>query len=248
MTDRVVLITGGGSGIGLAIARRLVQEDAAVILNGRDEGKLQQAVEAISKEGGICVEAPGDITDEAKVQEVVEIAVGAFGRLDSLVNNAGAAVRNLPADKTSAADWDAMQDVNLRAAWMTSRLAVEEMRRCGEGVILNIASNLGVVGLPGMAGYMAAKGGLMSLTRSMAIDYGSEGIRVNCLCPGLVRTAMTETLPDFAEKQDFYTSRAPLGRIGTPEDVAGLAAFLLGPESSWVTGQSIVVDGGYTIQ
>lgn len=247
-TDRVVIVTGGGSGIGKAIARRLAQEDAAVVINGRNEEKLRRAVEEITAEGGICVEAPGDLTREEDVENVVMTAVGAYGRLDTLVNCAGAALRDLPADQSSTAQWDEMLGINLRAVWMTSRYAIEEMRRCGEGHILNIASNLGVVALRGMAGYIAAKGGVMALTRSMALDYGKDGIRVNSICPGLVATDLTTTLDNYDEKVKFYEQSAALGRIGQPEDVAGAAAFLLGPEARWITGQCLIVDGGYTIQ
>jgi len=247
LTDRVVLVTGAGSGIGRAIAGRLAREGAAVVLAGRDEKKLLAVVDELSKSGGIAVEAAGDAGVEEAAMRMCATAVGAFGRLDSLIHCAGDVLRGPKLDATTREQWDATFDAHVRALHWLVRGAVPEMRRCGEGCIVNIASNLAFLAIPGLAAYSAAKGAVTSLTRALAVDLGPEGIRVNAIAPGLVETPATARLGNFAEKRANYAARAPLRRIGTPDDVAGVAAFLLGRDAAFIAGQTVIVDGGYCI-
>jgi len=247
LTDRVVLVTGAGSGIGRAIAHRLAREGAAIVVAGRDEKKLLAVVNDLSSSGGIAVEAAGDVGVEADATKMCETAVGAFGRLDTLVHCAGEVVRGPKLDATTREQWDATFDVHVRGLHWLARAGVPEMRRCGEGCILNVASNLAFLAIPGLAAYSAAKGAVTSLTRALAVDLGPEGIRVNALAPGLVDTPATAQLENFAEKKAAYSARAPLRRIGAPDDVAGAAAFLLSKDAAWITGQTLVIDGGYAI-
>jgi NAD(P)-dependent dehydrogenase (short-subunit alcohol dehydrogenase family) len=247
LTDRVVLVTGAGSGIGKAIAERLARDGAAVVVAGRDEKKLLAVVNGISASGGIAVEAAGDVRNEKDATRMCETAVGAFGRLDTLVHCAGDVVRGPKVDATSREQWDQMFDVHVRALYWLARAGVPEMRRCGEGCVLNVASNLAFLAIPGLAAYSAAKGAVASLTRAMAVDLGPEGIRVNAVAPGLVETPATTTLGNFAEKKGNYAARAPLRRIGVPDDVAGAASFLISKDAAWITGQTLIVDGGYCI-
>lgn len=247
LTDRVVLVTGAGSGIGRAIATRLAREGAAVVVAGRDEKKLLAVVNELSAGGGIAVEAAGDVRSERDATKMCETAVGAFGRLDTLVHCAGDVVRGPKLDATTREQWDATFDAHVRALHWLARAGVPEMRRCGEGCVLNVASNLAFLAIPGLAAYSAAKGAVTSLTRALAVDLGPEGIRVNALAPGLVATPATERLGNFAEKTAAYSARAPLRRIGAPDDIAGAAAFLLSKDAAWITGQTLIVDGGYSI-
>ncbi len=247
LTDRVVLVTGAGSGIGRAIARRLAREGAAVVLAGRDEKKLLAVVNELSSSGGIAVEAVGDVRLERDATKMCETAVGAFGRLDTLVHCAGEVVRGPTLDATTREQWDATFDAHVRALHWLARAGVLEMRRCGEGCLLNVASNLAFLAIPGLAAYSAAKRAVTSLTRALAVDLGPEGIRVNALAPGLVETPATAGLENFAEKRASYSARAPLRRIGAPDDVAGAAAFLLSKDAAWITGQTLIIDGGYSI-
>ena len=247
-SQRVVIVTGGGTGLGRAIADRLGREGAAVVVAGRRTEPLKEAALAVDAGGGRGLAVACDITRPADAENLIADTVRHFGSLDSLVNNAGAALRGTPLDQLGEDQWDAMLDVNLKSVWRLSRLAIAEMRRAGEGHLHNIASNLGQVGLAGMSGYMAAKAAVISLTRAMALDFGPEGFRANAICPGLVRTPLTEPESGFAQRRDFYQAHCALGRIGEPRDIAGAAAFLLGPEASWITGQALTIDGGYTIQ
>jgi NAD(P)-dependent dehydrogenase (short-subunit alcohol dehydrogenase family) len=247
LTDRVVLVTGAGSGIGKAVAQRLTRDGAAVVVAGRDEKKLLAVVDELSAAGGIAAEASGDVRLEADAARMCVTAVSAFGRLDSIVHCAGDVLRGPKLEATTKEQWDETFDAHVRALHWLVKAGVPEMRRCGEGWLVNVASNLAFLAIPGLTAYSAAKGAVASLTRALAVELGPEKIRVNAVAPGLVETPATAKLENFAEKRTNYSARAPLRRIGRPEDVAGAVAFLLSKDSEWIAGQTLIVDGGYSI-
>ncbi len=243
--DRVALVTGGGTGIGRAIAERLAAEGASVVVAGRRAEPLSETLATIKAAGGIAIAAAGDVTHADSVNTMVKMATGHFGALHVLVNNAGAIRRDLPIDEMSEEDWDFLMDVNLKAAWLCARAALPHLRE-SQGAIVNVASSLALVSVPGTAAYQAAKAGLLGLSRAMAIDCAPD-VRVNAVNPGLVHTPLSYTdRPDFADQIDDLAAFHPLGRIGEPSDIAAAVAFLASDDAAWMTGQSITVDGGYT--
>jgi NAD(P)-dependent dehydrogenase (short-subunit alcohol dehydrogenase family) len=247
LAGQTALITGGGTGMGRAIALAFSREGAGVIVAGRRAEKLHEVVSEIEKQGGQALAVSCDVTQSKDAERAVQESVARFGRLDVLVNNAGAlhisTVESIPEE-----DWDRIMLVNLKGPFLMSRAALPALRKAGGGSIINIGSILGLVGMKGRAAYATSKGGVTTLTKSMALDYAHEKIRVNCICPALVETELIRDLfGSGSEGEAVRRSRIaqiPLGRIGRPEDVADLAVFLASKESSWVTGVAIPLDGG----
>ena len=249
LAHRVALITGAGTGIGRACAELFVQEGAAVVLAGRRPEPLQEVARQLTGSGGRALPHPCDITRPAEVQTLVDASVSCFGKLNILVNNAAYWTAGT-VEETSETDWDRMMSTNLKGVFLLSRQVLPELRRAGGGAIVNIASVLGLVGMKRRVAYATSKGGLVQLTRAMALDHAAENIRVNVICPALVDTPMgrdsLERFGDPAAELARRTSQIPLGRMGTPEDVARLALFLASEEASWITGAALPLDGGYT--
>lgn len=249
LVGKVALITGAGTGIGRACAELFAWEGARVALAGRRREPLESAARAINDAGGEALAVPCDVTQAAQVEQALAATVTRFGRLNVLVNNAGALLVATAAE-TAEEEWDRLMDVNLKGPFLVSREAVRQMRRNGGGAIVNIGSVLGLVGMPKRAAYAASKGGLVLLTKAMALDHAAEGIRVNCICPAIVDTELVQglfaTQPDPEAARRARAQAIPLGRFGQPVDVAQLAAFLASEESSWITGAAIPVDGGLT--
>ncbi len=249
LASKVALISGAGTGIGRAIALRFAEEGAGVALMGRRKELLEKVSAEISAAGGSALVTAGDAALAADAQRAVRETVARFGQLDVLVNNAGA-VHAGTVEKTSEEDFSRLMDANVKTTFLLSRAALPEFRRCRGGVIVNIGSFVGLVGLPNRAVYSAAKGAVTQLTRSMALDHASENIRVNCICPNATETEMFASAlaqyPDPAAELRRRTGTIPLGRIGQPQDVAHLAVYLASEESSWMTGAVIPLDGGVT--
>jgi NAD(P)-dependent dehydrogenase (short-subunit alcohol dehydrogenase family) len=245
--DRVALVTGGGTGIGRAIAVRLASEGARVVVTGRRTGPLEETVEAIRENGSGAAEiTAGDVSSPEDAERMVAGTVSRFGSLSVLVNNAGVIRRDRPAGKTTPEEWTEQLDINLTGAFLVSRAALPHLRATG-GAIVNVASVLGSVAVPGTAAYQASKAGLLGLTRSMAIDAAPE-VRVNAVSPGLVHTPLSyQDRPDFDEHLAEFAEAHPLKRVGRPGDIAAAVAFLASREASWITGTNLTVDGGYTV-
>lgn len=253
LADRVALVTGAGTGIGRAIAELFAREGARVALAGRRRQPLEEAAAAIQQAGGQAMAQPCDVSNEADVKAVVTGTVAAFGGLHIVVNNAAYWMAGT-ADETSTADWEQMMDTNLKGVFFVSKHALPEMRRAamrpvgGGGAIVNIGSVLGLVGMKRRVAYATSKGGLVAMTQAMALDHAAEKIRVNCICPSLVETPMGQSSLAYTGDAEAELARRiagiPLGRAGTPEDVARLALFLASEDSSWMTGAAIPLDGG----
>ncbi|MGC8874120.1 MAG: SDR family NAD(P)-dependent oxidoreductase [Chloroflexia bacterium] len=249
LASKVALITGGTSGIGRATAILFAQEGARVTIVGRNETRGRQVVAEIHEKGGEALFVPGDVRSAEDCRHAVEETVRAFGRLDILFNNAGVFVPNTVVD-CSEEEWDLQVDINLKGAFLMSKYALPVMIAQGGGVIIHNASGWGLVGGERAAAYCAAKGGLVLLTKAMAIDHGPQGIRVNCVCPGDTDTPMlVEDARMRGMSWDAYLAAAanrPLGRIGRPEEVAYAVLFLASDEASYITGAVLAVDGGGT--
>ena len=249
LNQQVALITGGTSGIGEATALLFAREGARLAISGRNEKRGHAVSEAILKSGGQAIFLRTDVRRAAECERAVRGTVGAFGRLDILFNNAGVFY---PHDtlQCSEEEWDEQIDINLKGTFLMSKSALPAMIAQGRGVIINNSSGWGIVGGDRAVAYCASKGGVVLLTKAMAIDHGRQGIRVNCICPGDVDTPM---LPVDAKMrglkwEDYLAgcAKRPLGRIGTAQEIAKAVLFLASEDSSFMTGAALVVDGGGT--
>jgi len=239
---KVAIVTGGGSGIGKAIAAAFIGEGARVVICGRDRGKLDLAAAELGKE---CVPIPADLGNPKDIERVAGAAAALFQRIDILVNNAGVLIAG-NAESLTEQQWQQTFDTNVRAVWLLSRAVLPHMRAAGGGSIINIGSVLSLLGARNRVAYAASKGAVLAMTRAMAVDHAAEQIRVNCICPGIVETEMVAAfnLDETARKQRL--AMHPMGRFGQPDDVAGLAVFLASDSASWITGAAYPVDGGYS--
>jgi len=244
LRGKVALITGGGSGIGKAMAATFVREGAQVAIAGRDKAKLETAAREI---GSCCMAVAADVSRVEDVQKLVAAAVGRFKRIDVLVNNAAVLMPGT-AESLSEEDFDLSFDINVRGLWLLTRAVLPQMRAGGGGSIINIGSVLSTLGARNRVAYAASKGAVLAMTRAMALDHAAENIRVNCICPGIVETELVAkfNMDEAAKRQRI--AMHPAGRFGQPEDIAGLAVFLASDESRWITGSAQMVDGGYSAQ
>lgn len=238
----VAVITGGTRGIGLAVARRMVGDGYDVLLTFKGDVEMAEAARAEMAGGGReAAVIAADISTADGAGSAIEAAMQTFGQIDVLVNNAGV-TRDTLLMRMSDDDWDAVLTTNLKGAFLTSKAAIRPMLRQRSGRIVNISSVVGQVGNAGQANYAAAKAGLIGFTKSLAKEVGSRGITVNAIAPGFIDTRMTAGLPD--EMKAMLLERTPLNRFGTPDDVAGAVAFLVGPDAGFITGHTLTVDGG----
>lgn len=246
-TDTVAIVTGAGQGIGAAVARRLAADGMSVAVVERVAAAAEGTVEAIREKGGTALGIACDVTRTAEVDAMAEQVAAELGRPGVLVNNAGI-TRDGLLFAMSDEDWDAVVDVHLGGSFRCARAVARHMVELGRGSIVNLSS-VAALGNPGQANYATAKAGIQGLTRTLAIELGPSGIRVNAVAPGFVDTAMTDAVArrmrkDPAQLRVEAAGRAPLRRVGTPEDIAGVIAFLVGPDAGYLTGQTIHVDGG----
>jgi NAD(P)-dependent dehydrogenase (short-subunit alcohol dehydrogenase family) len=251
LKDRVAIVTGASKGIGRAIAAAYAHEGAHVAICSRTASEGEEAATAIRAAGGDVIYIQADVSVMADAQGLVEETVDRWGRLDVLCNNAGIGMlRTL--EETTEEEWRHLMSINLDGAFHCSKFAIPAMRSSGGGSIINIASVASFVGFQADAAYCASKGGLLMLTRQMALDYSPENIRVNAICPGFIRTPELEHY--LGQKPDPEAARAevvayhPIGRIGEPEEVADVAVFFASDESSFVTGAHLTVDGGLMVR
>lgn len=245
LKDKVAIITGGGTGIGRGIAEIFAKEGAKVVVSGRRPEPLAETVQLIKQAGGEAIALQSDVSNAEQVKELIQKTVGQYGGLDILVNNAGV---YLPHDAVSATedDWNKVMGIDLKGVWLCSKEAIPNMLSRGKGRIINIASIAGIVGFPGSAFYCSAKGAVVNLTREMALDYASKNITVNAICPGVIESEMTKPFLTNEEAAKNFLSQTPVGRIGKPEDIGYACLYLASDEASFVTGTTLVVDGGWT--
>ena len=249
LAGKNAVITGGGTGIGQAIALAFAREGAKVAVAGRRKEKLDETLRLLQQAGCSALALECDVTSATDTQRLVKAAEDAFGKVNVLVNNAGA-LSVATVESIAEEDWDRVMATNVKGPFLMSRAALPAMRRAGGGSIINVGSVLGIVAIRDRAAYCTSKGAVSMLTRAMALDQAHDNIRVNCLCPSIVESDMTRNL--FAETEAGRLAREsrlasiPLGRFGKPADIAGLAVFLASEESSWMTGTVIPVDGGVT--
>ena len=248
LAGKVALVSGGARGMGATEARLFAREGAKVVIGDVLEDAGRQTAADINAMGGEALFARLDVTSEENWQQVVETAVKQFGKLDILVNNAGISVKGKVED-TTVEDWDRVMDINAKGVFLGTKAAIPAMRQAGGGSIINISSQLGLVGVDNSSPqYQASKGAVRLLTKATAIQYAGEGIRVNSVHPGPIATPMTEARRADPDYYKLTVSRIPLGRYGEPEDVAYGVLYLASDESSFVTGSELIIDGGWTAQ
>jgi len=245
LKDKIAIVTGGGRGLGRAIALAFADEGATVVVAGRVKDVLDDVVHAIEARGGAASGLVADVTDEASVNALVDGTVRVHGRLDVLVNNAGVIVRK-PALETTSAEWRRVIDVNLTGAWLGCVAAARHMVPAKSGKIINFGSTAGARGRAGMAAYCAAKAGVINLTRALAVEWADAGVYVNAISPGQFDTDMGAPVLATQAQRDAVLARVPLHRIGRPEEIGPLAVFLASSDSDMITGETIFIDAGVT--
>ncbi len=250
LKNKIALITGGSSGIGMAIADRFLKEGARVVITGRSKERcdaVQRQLETIVPDA--VDSAPGDVSKWDDVQKMVEKTVSRFGGIDILVNNAGVYLEKR-LEETTEDEWNQVININLKGVFLCTKAVYPHFKKQGSGTIVNMSSDSGVSGNPDEAAYCASKGGVTNLTRAMALDYAKENIRVNAICPAVINTPMLQREIDMQEDKEAYLKEMdelhPVGRVGRPEEVAFAVLMVASDEASFITGANISVDGGLT--
>jgi meso-butanediol dehydrogenase/(S,S)-butanediol dehydrogenase/diacetyl reductase len=250
LDGKAAIVTGAGSGIGRAIATLFAEEGARVAVVDVSESDGKETVELLRKRGGDAIFIQGDISNSAIVKRMVETTVKKYERVDILCNNAGVESMGSILEITEE-NWDKVMSINLKGVFLCSKHSVPKMVENGGGVIINIASVLGLIGSKGEAAYCASKGGIISLTRAMALDFAPHNIRVNCICPGSVLTPtfkrVMTSLGDYEAAFQRNLDKIPLKRIAEPEEIAYAALYLASEKASYITGSVLVIDGGWSI-
>jgi NAD(P)-dependent dehydrogenase (short-subunit alcohol dehydrogenase family) len=246
LQNKVALITGGTSGIGRDAAVLFAKAGAKVAVTGRREAEGKETVALVRAAGGDALFIRSDVAKAADVQSMVEKTVEKFGRLDVAFNNAGIEGKWLPIIDQSEEDWDAVIDINLKGVWLCLKHEIRQMlKQGGGGAIVNMASIAGFIGSPGAAIYSASKHGVMGLTKAAAIEYAASGIRINVVCPAVIETAMAERAFGDPEITKKILAFHPIGRFGKPMEIAEAVLWMLSNRASFMTGQSLVLDGGF---
>ncbi len=248
LTNKVAVVTGGNGGLGLGIAEGLVAAGAHLVIAARNATKTAEAAASLRERFNVNVlEVQADVCEESDIQRMVAETMTAFGRLDILVNNAGTNIRKLP-DALTATEWQTVIDTNLSSTFLCSQAAYEPMVQGGGGKIINNGSMYSIFGGSHVLAYAASKGGVVQLTKSLAVAWAKDNIQVNVILPGWLYTDLTRgAMAQLPELHDRILQRSPQGRWGEPEDLAGAAVFLASKASDFVTGLSLTVDGGYSI-
>ena len=247
LTGKVAIVTGAGRGIGKGIARALGDAHASVIVNDVDLDVATEVARQIESSGGRALPVRADVRKGDEISRMVDTAVKELGGIHILVNNAGIVLRK-PAEEIAEEEWDRLIDINLKGTFLCAQAVAKAMMGAGQGGrIINLSSIMGGVALPPRAAYCASKGGIIALTQDLAAEWAKHGITVNAIAPGWTVTEMTQSYFSQEPVRQFLLERIPLNRLGKPEDMAHLAVFLASDYSDYITGQTIYVDGGWTI-
>jgi len=247
--DAVAIVTGGSTGIGHAAALRFAAEGANVVVADVNVEDGEQTVAEIRDAGGEATFVEADVSDEVDADALVQTAVDTYGGLDFAFNNAGIEGESSPASEQPTSNWDRVIDVNLKGVFLGMRAQIPAMLEDGGGSIVNTASIAGVVGFPGLSPYVASKHGVIGLTKTAAAEFSSDGVRVNAICPGVIETPMVQrSQEETPEQMEQVTAATPMGRLGQPEEIGDAAVWLCSDDASFVTGESLVIDGGYVTQ
>lgn len=250
LKGQVAIITGSSSGIGQATAKVFAEEGAKVVIAARTSERLGQIAGQISRQGGECLSIPTDISKQQQVEQLIQRTLDRYGRIDILVNNAGTLPAPIPLAQMEEAEWDRVFAVNAKGVYWTVRRVWPVMEKQGKGVIINTASVIAFKGVSGMAAYCGSKAAVVMLTKALALEGAPLGIRVNCVCPGFIDTPMNDWLgslqPDRKAWLNEMHEQIPLQRSGTPLEIARASLYLASDDSSYMTGQTMILDGGAT--
>ncbi len=244
LEEKTAIVTGAGSGIGRGIAKRFAKEGANVVVSDIDTEGGEKVVEEIEDSNREAIFVRTDVSKKEDVSELVERTLEEYDEIDILVNNAGVYIQK-PITEMEIDEWDKVLDVNLKGTFLMTRSVAQEMVKEDKGKIINVTSIAGKVGYPNSAAYSASKGGIIAMTRALALELSPRGINVNAIAPGVIKTAMTEDLLEDEEVSEQMLANTPIGRFGEPKDIASAAVYLASEESDFVTGETMFVEGGW---
>jgi NAD(P)-dependent dehydrogenase (short-subunit alcohol dehydrogenase family) len=243
---KVVLVTGASTGLGRQAALSFAEAGARLVLADVETVRGEETAHAVAAMGGEVMFLRTDVSRSGDVENLVAEAVRKFGRLDCAFNNAGIAQRGKPVAELSEEDWDRAIAVNLKGVWLCLKYECAQMLKQGGGAIVNTSSIMGLVSGPGLSAYSASKSGVLGLTRSVALDYATSGIRVNAVCPGGIANTAITSRADTQDAMESLKLATPMGRLGEPDDIANAVMWLCSPASRYITGQALTIDGGFT--
>jgi NAD(P)-dependent dehydrogenase (short-subunit alcohol dehydrogenase family) len=244
----VALVSGAGSGIGQATAKRFAADGVQVVAVDIDVDGGQETVSDIEADGGDATFVEADVTDEGDIEEMVSVAVDSYGGLDYAFNNAGIEGTEAPASEQPTSNWEQVVDTNLKGVFLSMREEIPVLMENGGGAIVNTASIAGLRGFRNLSPYVASKHGVIGLTKTAALEFGGDGVRVNAVCPGVIETPMVaRSREENPEAIEATVAATPAARLGQPEEIAAAATWLCSEDASFVTGESLVVDGGFTV-
>ncbi|WP_343606460.1 glucose 1-dehydrogenase [Fluviicola sp.] len=250
LENKIIIVTGAGAGIGQGSAEVLAREGATVIVSDINLASAEETVQRITAKGGTAIAVKTDVSDKTEVEALIQLAIDKYGRLDGAFNNAGIPGPTTPMGEYADEDFDKVIATNLKSVWLCMKAQINVMlKQAGGGAIVNTASVGGIVGKPGISAYIAAKHGVVGLTKTAALEYGSQGIRINAVCPGVIRTAMVDYMINSGNMgtEADWNGLQPIGRMGTPEEIGEYVAWALSDRASLLHGQSIALDGGFTV-